>query len=709
MPPQPDPSRFAYADAGRILAETLDAILPANRMSVADHAAQHRWVKSTVGAHLERWDHETAYYLREPMEWLSSDQYDTIAIVGPGACGKTMIAENWLLYTIESDPADLLWYLNADAATESYVKGRIEPLLDQHERLIGHLRHGRDSVGFKRFRGGRAEFLTFTASTVVNKHVSRIVFDEVDNADDSMGDPLSVLNPRRQAALEMGADSKLLLISHPDRGVPIDAPRDRQRGIMAVYTDSTRCTWWWRCPNCGAHSSPHPGTARRMVLDWPKDAPLDVIEREARLICPSNGCLITDHERRAMNRTGRWIGAGEEIDEDGHVTGERLPVRTAGAWILGVMSPFTKGGLGGLARARAAAERKAEHGDDADLRTVIVKTWGEPYAQPKQVGSVDAAVLAERAEPDLRLGTVPAGVRFLTAWADAQGNRFELIVRGWGAGRESWVVDHQVIPAEPSTNAEDWDDLLERLAETAYPLADGSGRAMKIRAAGFDSQGQAGVTEQAFAAWLRRRKAHGVKRYGQVEGRDVWSLVPTKGASGPQAPRIQLVYPNSQRKDRKSTAKGQVPLLLFNPNGAKDALAAQLAIAPPATGAVHFPAALRNPAGPPHPFFEQLSAEARNPATGRWAPVENGRRNEVLDMMVGCELVARLHGLHRIAWDAAPPWAAPWDSNSLVVTQAVEDAEAAEAPARIPAPPVVIAAAAQGRGRTVVGVGRRLG
>ncbi len=677
MPP-PDASRFAYADAGRLLSDTFDAFLPPNRMSVADHAAQHRWVKSPVGAHLERWSHDTAPYLTEPMHWLSDDQYDTVAIVGPGACGKTMIAENWLLYSVESDPADLLWYLNTDAALDAYVKARIDTMLDQHDPLIGHLRHGRDSVGFKRFRGGRAEFLTFTPSSLVNKHVARIVADEIDNYDEALGDPLALLNPRRQAA---GADSKLLVISHPDRGAPIDAPRAKQRGIMGVYADSTRCTWWWRCPHCGTYSSPHPGTARRMVLDWPKDAPLDEVQAKARLVCPA-GCVIEDGERYAMNLTGRWVGEGETIDEDGRVTGQRRAVKTAGAWILGVMSPFTKDGIGGLARALAQAERAAELGDVEGLRQVVVKTCGEPFAPPAKLGSIDAAVLAERADKGLSLGVVPEGVRFLTAWADAQGSRFEWLVRGWGEGGASWVIDRQWMPAEPGTNPEAWDDLIERMQDAVYPLADGSGRGMRIRGVGFDSQGVPGVTEQAYAAWLRFRRLGKARKLGLMEGRDVWDLVPTRGMPTRYAPRIALVYPNTQRKDRKAAARGQVPMLQFNPNMGKDALAAQLALEAPAAGSVSFPYDLRDGDEPPFEFFEQLAAEQRDPVSGAWSKRENHSRNEVMDMMVGCEVIARLHGLHRLDWDKPPVWAQPWETNSMLVTMEVE-AEAA--PAAVPA------------------------
>ena len=86
MPPKrPDADRFAYADAARLLRETLDALPPPTRISVAEHAARHRWVRASSGAHLERCDHTTAPYLRGPMEALTEHGIETVAIVGPAA------------------------------------------------------------------------------------------------------------------------------------------------------------------------------------------------------------------------------------------------------------------------------------------------------------------------------------------------------------------------------------------------------------------------------------------------------------------------------------------------------------------------------------------------------------------------------------------------------------------------------------------------
>jgi hypothetical protein len=179
---------------------------------------------------------------------------------------------------------------------------------------------------------------------------------------------------------------------------------------MAFYADSTRCTWWWPCPHCGAYSSPNPNAARYMAIDYPDDpdVPLDVVEREARLLCPVNGCLIEDHHREAMNlaayRTpAAWTAGSARAWRSPRAA--RSPASsskrdTAGVWIVGAMSPFVIGGIGGLARAgsRPSAPSRSPARTESP-RQVIVKQWGMPYSPKKAAGSVEAKDLVERAEP----------------------------------------------------------------------------------------------------------------------------------------------------------------------------------------------------------------------------------------------------------------------------------------------------------------------
>jgi phage terminase large subunit GpA-like protein len=404
-----------------------------------------------------------------------------------------------------------------------------------------------------------------------------------------------------------------------------------------------------------------------MYVAYPEDGTLDEIQDQAHLVCPINGCVIEDSHRLRMNRRGKWVGSGQIIDIDGNVSGQLLKRDTAGFWMVGVMSPFILGGIGQLARARVKAEREFEaDGDDKTLKSIMTKQWGVPYQRPRRVGSVTANELAERAELDLKLKMVPDGVRFLTAAWDVQAAHFDVMVRGWGEHGESWIVDRFRVSAETASSPEDWDKMIEKLILATYPLHGDQLRQMPIRAIGFDSAGAPGVTRQAYDAWLRWKDKKLCRLYGRINGREAWNIIPTKGANTFNAPRLNIAYPDtSGRKDRQAS-KGTVPIAIFNPNIYKDDLAGQLVRANGGSWSVHFPYELRSKEEP-HEWFEQLVSEQRD-RKGGWEKISAHSRNEALDLMVMNHVVAHLHGLSQIKWDRPPPWAAPWESNTFLVS-----------------------------------------
>ena len=659
-------TKVRFADPRTIIANAIKAFLPPEQIDVAAYAAEHRYLDNRGGGYVGRWNHDEAPYLVAPMESLTSRKHLTTAVVGPGRSGKTAIGQNWMLQSVEVDPADMLVYGATDAMIEEYVKAEIDPMIDSHKEIRKRLgKRPRDnSMHFKKFSAMWVQFLGATYSNLINKSAPRVVITELDACDTTKGNPYKLASIRRQT---FGYESMVLAESHPDLAAGSD-PAKWTAGVMSLYRDSDRHIWYWPCPNCNAFSSPNPMGQRVMTLDWPADAPLDEVRDAARLACPCCGALIEDRWRRTMNRDGVWVGMGQTISEDGDVTGELVPKDIAGFWITGAMSPFVIGGIGSLAFEMEQARRAVENGEEKaiqNLKDVTVKRWGLPFDPPKSLGSMDATVIADRAEPDLTLGTVPSGARFLTAAVDIQARHFEAFVRGWGVGGESWVIDHFKLPADPATSPDDWDRLLIRLRSHAYPLADSPKRGMKVLAIGYDSGGQDGVTLQAYEAWRRARKRGDVRYLGKKDGRDAWTILPLKGASGINAASLLVAYPETQRKDRFAANRGDVPLGIFNPNTAKDVVALQLQQAEAGPLYVHFPTALRAEA-PPHPFFDQLVAEQRR-ANGRWEKVTSGARNEALDLMVMTNVMANLHGLRRIDWSAPPSWAMPHDSNVLVM------------------------------------------
>lgn len=660
-----------YADARALLREALQLLLPPTRETVDEYAALHRRLPKKSGIGFESWRHEEAPYLVAPMRALTSYLHTTVAIAGPAQTGKTAVGENGLLHAVGQSPRNTLWYMQTDEGVEAYVKKIINQMIRIHPEMASRIgdRPEDNAQHFKRFDGMVVEFLSATDSNLINKNAPFIVADEYDAYDPALGDPKSRLDTRRQY---YGRLSMLLALSHPDLAEGLDPVRHWRNGIMRVYADSDRRVWYWPCPHCGAWSSPAPSAKRYMSLEWPKDGTLDEIQREAHLLCPVNGCVVEDKHRRAMNLAayrspfGGWIGQGQEIDESGAVTGELTPHDTAGFWIVGAMSPFLLNGIGGLARELVKAEREYEvSGDDKTVKEVTVKQLGIPYTSKGPVGTIDAETLAERALAETQpLGIVPEGVRFLTAWIDVQIAHFEVLVRGWGVDSESWVIAKRRIPADTTTDAEAWRQLISDLIAERFPLAADATRGMTCRAVGYDSQGAPGTWDRATDVWRRLRKAGLVRNYGVLDGRDVWSVCPTQGAPNTTAPRLQVVYPDNQKKDKKVALRGIVPIARFNANQFKDNLAGQLHHMLPGPGFVHLPAALRSKE-PPHVTFEQLVAERRD-LNGRWEKAHTGVRNEMLDLMVGCHVLAHLTGLARLNWNAPPPWAAEWNKNAHV-------------------------------------------
>lgn len=668
-----------YASGWRIVAEALRAILPPAPSNVADFAAAKRWLANEGGGYVGLWNHNEAPYLIRPMEDLSHEQFSCVAVVGPGQCGKTEIARNWLFTSALNDPADMLWYSGSEPLVSTESKVSIARMINDHPQLKALL--SSNSISLKRFGSMVVEFLAGIENNMISKSVPHIVADEWDMIWEGLKNAKEMLDVRMQT---FGAQAKLLAMSHPDAVEGLE-PEDWTGGIMQLYRDSTRGLWYWPCPHCGAHSSPNPTASRYMPIHYDEQAPLDEIRDIARLLCPVNGCLIEDSQRYSMNLSGQWVFQGQTITEDGVISGEPTAREIAGYWIVGAMSKFTKGGIGALAVTEAQAQRNFEWDNDRKAyRSTIAKRFGTPLRKQKRVDVIDAKTLADRADPSLSLGQVAQGVRFITVMIDVQANRFELMARGWCENGRSVVVDFKKIDALPGTSEDDWDRVLQIATQTYWPFEGQPERGMRAHMVGFDSAGVPGVTAQAYAAWKRLRHAKTARLLGRINGLPAWNVIPTKGNQQLSAPRIQIVYPDSTaRKDRYAGAAGEVPIALFNPNRFKDDLNDQLVQAADARWSIRFPAEFTEA------WFEQVVAEDRT-ENGRWNRRKSNAPNEALDLLVGTDMLAYLAGYRRIKWEAPPQWAKPWAENANVAAiQMDNSAEGVKSTPQVNVKPVV--------------------
>ena len=142
-----------------------------------------------------------------------------------------------------------------------------------------------------------------------------------------------------------------------------------------------------------------------------------------------------------------------------------------------------------------------------------------------------------------------------------------------------------------------------------------------------------------------------------------------KGASSRTAPLIK------ESKVPSSANKGEVPLLVCNPDLLKDAVV-NAARRPECGGSrLHFPQWLGGW------FWDEWQAEVKQ-ADGRWRKVRS--RNEALDLACMNRAAALKLGTARINWDNPPAWARTLEHNSERVTAEERRRMKADKPQRKP-------------------------
>jgi len=199
---------------------------------------------------------------------------------------------------------------------------------------------------------------------------------------------------------------------------------------------------------------------------------------------------------------------------------------------------------------------------------------------------------------------------------------------------------------------------------------------MRVHLTLVDTGGEDGVQDRAYD-WWRSLRQHGLSS----------RVLLLKGGSAKNAPNTQLRYPSSDgRKDRKSNARGDVPVLFINTNKIKDILSNDLQRQTVGPGYIHFPDWLQDW------FYKELKSEARG-GDGTWNKVS--ARNEAWDLLV--YMLAALNHLGivngRINWEAPPKWLSSGNENPEIIT-AAERREL-----KSDASEMKIAAATRGRGR----------
>jgi phage terminase large subunit GpA-like protein len=651
-----------FAEPREVTRQTSEIVLPPRRMRPSAAAAQS--LRTEKGP----WDPDVAPMLLEPLDMLGSREYTGIVFVGPARTGKTMgLILGGITYIVTCAPGDALVVGMSQDTVRDFSRTDLDRAIRYSPELEKRLspRARDDNTYDKFFRSGIVLKLGWPAVSQLSAKTLQYVFltdyDRPENRDDVDGEgPMYDLAAKRvETYMSRG---KCVAESSPGEDwldpkwqptTPHEAPP--ALGILSLYNRGTRARWYWPCKHCRELFEAKPGLDCFAVPGFDelteavqRTDPMTLAESFARVVCPRCGGLHEMQDRPAMNRGGVWLHEGQRI-EGGRAVGDRRRTNIASYWLGGVAAAYQRWDAIVLKYLQGVATY-ARTGDETALKATTNTDQGAPYIPRAALRKRGSDVLRRRLE-DWPRGKVPAGVRFLTASVDVQGNRFVVSVFGWGVGLESWLVERFAITAsrrpegdrfaalDPASYAEDWDVLREQVIERKYPVDGVPGAELGPLLTLCDSGGREGVTENAYKFSRALRRIGLGKRFNLV-----------KGVGDPNTPRVRLTWPDSTgRKDRHAGGRGDVPVWLINANVLKDGVSGDLGREVPGPGYHHIPQWV-DPA-----YFDEIAAEDRTAHGWRQRP---GERNEAFDLHVYARAACIVLGAERINWDKPPSWAA---------------------------------------------------
>lgn len=667
-----------YGSASAITRNVLELIKPPDRTPLSIAATELLYVDQSGS--MVPWDAELTPYIKEPMDCLKSRRYDAVIYAGPARTGKTVgMVDGWIADIIARNQADtMLVQMTQDKAAE-FRKKRLQRLFDASPQIRAALSERKSDNNIHEIITKSGMFLRVgwpSKANFASMDYCNVLLTDLDRMPlnvDGEGSPFLLAGKRTQTFMSRGMvlaeSSPGHLITDPAYrpATPHEAPPTL--GILNLYNQGDRRLWMWKCPDrhCGEWFE---GTFDLLVWDRDGTDPAKVA-KDVSMICPHCGSEVREDQRVHgkpfklwANSGGIWLPEGCQLDADGTMHGQRRDVRIASFWQKGNSAAFQSWNQ--LVYKFASARQVFEStGDFEDLKTTVNTDQGLAFTPPRN-DERSAGILQARAE-DIGVKVAPAWARFLIASIDVQGGaktrRWEVQVEAFGVGNESAIIDRFAItkskrkdendPAKfvrvmPGTFLEDWDLITEKVLAKSYLVDDGSKRRLPILRTLCDSNGEEGVTNNAYAYYRALKKKGLHHRFLLV-----------KGSGRKTAPVVEKRYPdNTKRSDRKAKVAGDVPVWFLNTDRLKDMVSAALSRPVPGPLYVHFANWL------PESFYDELMAEERD-VTGHWDKVSE--RNEAFDLMSYARAGLVILKADKITdWESCQTWAMPLDENSEV-------------------------------------------
>lgn len=465
---QAESSELVFNTEGDLCAAIADSWRPRPRQSYLD------WVPANVRLPGDfgtpgRYDIEDFPYWKEPLLAADDPEVERIVLQIATQVGKTTFLLALMQAQSDIDPAPMM-LVGPDRDFVAELRDKVYSACGLNPVLTSRI-PPRHQWNLRWIDFGRCYcYLAWAGNTqrVSGKAVKWMFCSEVDRYD----------QPADEGAIYKLISERVKSFIR-SRIVYESTPTDQDSAIAALYDQTDRRTYRVPCPHCGHYQElrffvhregPYRGHGgiggmQDEAGNW---LSADECRKSAYYIC-EKGCRIENEEKPGMVAKGVWCPAGCQVDIKGRVTGK--PIRS------GRVRGYQMGSL--VARVisfgRIAAEYIESRENETALRNFFNNWLGLRYTVKTNVPKW--RTLGKRLESAYRRGSAPAATLFLTAGCDVQGDRVYWVVRAWGEGCKSWLVDwglcHQRIQEDGAiVPNSDLAQLPEGVIQRRFPLTE---------------------------------------------------------------------------------------------------------------------------------------------------------------------------------------------------------------------------------------------
>ena len=478
---------------------------PLPRLSMSQWAEKYRVLSPEATANHGPWLNAMVPYLATIMDVVSDRTTQEIVVVSPSQAAKTELILNAIGYFTHQEPSPMLCVQPTVETAESFSKDRVAPMIRDCGALSALVaparsRESNNTILSKAYPGGQLDMTGANAPSGLAMRPKRVVLlDERDRHPRSAGTEGDVKAIARARTRSFQRRRKIVEVSSPTS--------QEESLIWPSYLEGTQEVFEVPCSDCG-----HFQTLHFDRLKWAVDAAGKVNPETVAYLCAACEHLMPAREKGALLRAGRWTATADP----------RVPHKRS-FHIHGLVAAFAL--WEEVAQEFVTANGQRDPAMRAEmLRAFFNTTLGELY-RDQTAETVKSTLLARAKRYDSAddlapvAWHVPREAAILTAGVDLQHDRGEIVVRAWGVGETSWLVERTILRGD--TSQPEWWARLEDYRTTRRWTHE-SGALLAIRSLTIDAGD--GTHSKAVYTYCAPRLA--------------FHVYAIKGSSNPTAPMV---------------------------------------------------------------------------------------------------------------------------------------------------------------------------